>query len=153
MFVNALMLPQFDYLDIIYGRAGKTKLFELDLLYRKVAKIALNVEKMESTLKVYQDMKWLPLHIRRQLHIATYMHKIIHNKAPLQFQEKFKYVSGGSRSAERCNLYLPKSKSHKEFNFIGAKCWNSIPLKHRNINDSKLFSNTYKIHTDKVDIS
>ena len=41
MFVNALMLPQFDYLDIIYGRAGKTKLFELDLLYRKVAKIAL----------------------------------------------------------------------------------------------------------------
>ena len=76
MFVNALMLPQFDYLDIIYSKAGKTKLFELDLIYRKVAKIALNVDSKESTLKVYQDMKWLPLHIRRQLHMATYMHKL-----------------------------------------------------------------------------
>ena len=26
MFANALMLPQFDYLDIIYNKAGKTKL-------------------------------------------------------------------------------------------------------------------------------
>ena len=29
MFANSLMLPQFDYLDIIYSKAGKTKLFEL----------------------------------------------------------------------------------------------------------------------------
>ena len=76
--------------------------------------------------------------------MATHMHKIIHNKAPVQFQNKFNYVPGGSRSAERCNLYLPKSKSHKEFNFIGAKCWNSVPLKYRIIDDSKLFSSSYK---------
>ena len=89
-------------------------------------------------------MKWLPLHIRRQLHMATYMHKIIHNKAPSQFGEKFNYVSGGSRSGENCNLYLPKSKSHKEFTFTGAKCWNSVPNKLRNINDHKIFSKIYK---------
>ena len=43
-------------------------------------------------------------------------------------------------------MYLPKSKSHKEFHFIGAKykCWNTIPIKHRNIDDPKVFSNTYK---------
>ena len=41
MFANALMLPQFDYLDIIYSKAGKSKLRELDILYKKVvAKIA-----------------------------------------------------------------------------------------------------------------
>ena len=43
MFVNALMLPKFDYLDIIYSRAGKTRLFELDLLYRKIDETALGV--------------------------------------------------------------------------------------------------------------
>ena len=144
MFVNALMLPQFDYLDIIYGRAGKTKLFELDLLYRKVAKIALNVDKQESTLKVYHDMQWLPLHLRRQVHMATYMHKIIHEEAPIKLDDKFQYTSGGSRSAETCNLYLKKSKSHKEFYFLGAKCWNSVPTALRNINDSQSFSKKYK---------
>ena len=144
MFVNALMLPQFDYLDIIYGRAGKTKLFELDLLYRKVAKIALGVRKRESTLKVYHDMKWLPLHLRRQLHIATYMYKIINDIGPIKFSYKFQYISGGTRDGENCNLYLKKSKTHKEFNFLGAKCWNTIPNDVRVINDSQKFSKCYK---------
>ena len=35
MFANALMLPQFDYLDTIYSRASQCKLKELDVLYRK----------------------------------------------------------------------------------------------------------------------
>ena len=44
MFANALiLLPQFDYLDTIYCRANKTTLAELDVIYKKVAKIALDV--------------------------------------------------------------------------------------------------------------
>ena len=144
MFVNALMLPHFDYLDIIYGRCGKTKLFELDLLYRKVAKIALNVDMKESTLKVYKDMKWLPLHLRRQLHMATYTCKIINNEAPIKFDHKFQYISGGTRSGESCSLYLPKSKTHKEFPFLGAKCWNNIPSDLRCSSDPQCFSKRYK---------
>ena len=35
MFANALMLPQFDYLDIIWNKANKTKLTELDIIYKK----------------------------------------------------------------------------------------------------------------------
>ena len=72
------------------------------------------------------------------------MHKIIHNTAPSQFEDKFHYVSGGSRSSENCNLYLPKSKSHKEFSFTGVKCWNNIPIRLRTINNHKLFSKAYK---------
>ena len=41
MFANSLILPQFDYLDIIYCKTGKLRLNELDILYKKVAKIAL----------------------------------------------------------------------------------------------------------------
>ena len=73
MFANSLMLPQFDYLDIIWCRAGKTKLKELDILYKKTAKIALDYDIRGSLIKVYCDMKWLPLHLRRQLHLSTYM--------------------------------------------------------------------------------
>ena len=56
MFANALMLPLFDYLDIIYNRAGKSKLKELDILYKKVAKIALGVSTRESSITVYIEI-------------------------------------------------------------------------------------------------
>ena len=97
MFANALMLPHFDYLDTIYGRASKSKLHELDILYKKVGKIALGVEKTESSLNVYKDMKWLPLHLRQQVHLTTYMFNIIKGQSPSNFINKFKFISGGSR--------------------------------------------------------
>ena len=144
MFANALMLPQFDYLDIVWCKAGKTKLNELDILYKKVAKIALNVDKRESSLKVYEEMKWLPLHLRRQLHLSTYMHKIINGCSPVNFINKFEYISGGSRAGENCNLYTRKSRSHKQFYYLGAKCWNILPQSLRSTEDSKQFSILYK---------
>ena len=144
MFANALMLPHFDYLDTIYGRASRSKLHELDILYKKVAKIALGVEKTESSINVYRDMKWLPLHLRRQVHLSTYMFKIIKNQSPSNFINKFKYISGGSRNGSNCNLYTPKSPSLKNFYYLGAKAWNILPSHLRNMEDPKVFGNKYK---------
>ena len=144
MFANALTLPHFDYLDTIYGRASKKKLSGLDILYKKVAKIALGVEMTESSLNVYRDMKWLPLHLRRQLHLSSYMLKIINGYGPSNFMHKFSYVSGGSRDGTKCNLYMPKSNSLKQFYYLGAKAWNNLPQSLRLINDPKIFSKVYK---------
>ena len=144
MFANALMLPQFDYLDTIYNRASKTKLAELDTLYKKIAKIVLNVPQTESSINVYRDMKWLPLHLRRQLHLFNYMFRIINDNCPTNFMNKFSYISGGSRDGESCNLYLNRSTSNKNFYYLGAKCWNNIPSTLRNLSDVKSFSHSYK---------
>ena len=144
MFANALILPHFDYLDTIYGRATKTKLHELDILYKKVAKIALGVEKTESSLNVYKDMQWLPLHLRRQVHISSYMFKIINGHSPSNFMNKFKFISGGSRDGTNCNLYTPKSVNLKNFYYLGAKAWNVLPSNLRNMSDPKAFGKAYK---------
>ena len=156
MFANSLMLPYFDYLDIIWNKTYKTKLNELDILYKKIAKIALDYDKLESSLKVYKDMKWLPLHLRRQLHMSTYMFKIINGNSPPQLRDKFVYITGGSRDGNRCNLYTNKSKSHKQFFYLGAKCWNMLPQSLRQAETAKTFSNTLKyrllhcIESDKM---
>ena len=73
MFANALMLPQFDYLDIVWMRSAQTRLDEIDIIYKRVAKIALDYDIQESSIKVYRDMKWLPLQLRRQLHMVNYI--------------------------------------------------------------------------------
>ena len=140
MFANSLMLPYFDYLDIIWNKTTKTKLKELDILYKKIAKIALDYDILESSKKVYDDMRWLPLHLRRQLHITTYMFKIINGLSPPQLRNKFVYISGGSRDAEGCNLYTNKSKSHKHFFYLGVKCWNILPQPLRHADSAKSFS-------------
>ena len=127
MFANSLMLPQFDYLDTIYSRANKTKLAELDVLHRKVAKISLFASRTESSIIVYKDMKWLPLHLRRQLHLSSYMFKILNGYCPENVEDKFTYLSGGSRDGENCNLNVKRSKSLKHFNYLGSRTWNLIP--------------------------
>ena len=99
---------------------------------------------LESSKKVYHDMKWLPLHLRRQLHSSTYMYKILNEESPPQFREKFAYISGGSRGGENCNLYTNKSKTHKQFYYLGAKCWNIIPQSLRHAESAKHFSITFK---------
>ena len=139
MFANSLMLPYFDYLDVIWSRTTKTKLNELDILYKKIAKIALDYDMLESSKKVYQDMNWLPLHLRRQVHMTCYMYKVINGLSPPQLRDKFVYISGGSRDGENCNLYTKKSKSHKQFFYLGAKCWNILPQSLRQAESSKNF--------------
>ena len=89
-------------------------------------------------------MGWLPLHLRRQLHLSSYMYRIVNEICPKHFIGKFTYISGGSRGGENCNLYTQKSKSHKEFFYLGAKSWNAIPQKLRTSDSVKNFSNTFK---------
>ena len=120
------------------------RLKELDILYKKVAKIALSVEKTESSINVYRDMKWSALHLRRQVHLCTYMFKIINSQGPSNFINKFKFISGGSRDGSNCNLYTPKSPNLKNFYYLGAKAWNVLPTCLRNMKDSKAFSKAYK---------
>ena len=144
MFANALMLPHFDHLDIIWCKTYKNKLKELDIIYKKVAKIALDVTIRESSVEVYKNMSWLPLHLRRQLHLSCYMYRVLNRTCPSHFIGKFSYISGGSRDGENCNLYTHKSRSHKEFFYLGAKAWNIIPSALRTSESINKFKHTYK---------
>ena len=100
MFANALMLPHFDYLDIIWSKTFQTKLKELDIVYKKVAKVALDVNVTESSIEVYKNMGWLPLHLRRQLHLSSYMYRILNEICPRHFIGKLNYISVRSRDGE-----------------------------------------------------
>ena len=43
-----------------------------------------------------------------------------------------------------CNLYTPKSKSLKNFYYLGTKAWNSLPVDLRNMSDPKVFGKIFK---------
>ena len=89
-------------------------------------------------------MKWIPLHLRRQVHLSSYMFKILNGQSQSNFINKFNFITGGSRDGTNCNLYTPKSKNLKNFYYLGAKAWNSLPTDLRNMSDSKAFTNALK---------
>ena len=91
-------------------------------------------------------MNWLPLHLRRKVHLSSYMLKILSGQSPSNFINKFKFISGGSRDGANCNLYTPKSKNLKNFYYLGAKAWNSLPIDLRNMSDPKVFGKHFKSH-------
>ena len=110
-----------------------------------MAKIALDVPKTESSIKVYNDMKWLSLHLRLQLHTASYMYRIFNNDiCPSNSMSRFQYVPGGSRNGSSCNLYSNKSKTLKDSYYLGAKYWNNVPNSTREANDINSFIKSYK---------
>ena len=83
-------------------------------------------------------MKWLPLHLRRQVHLSSYVMKIIKGQGPSNFINKFNFVSGGSKDGANCNLYTPKSSSHKQSYYLGAMAWNNLPSYLIKIDNHKL---------------
>ena len=72
------------------------------------------------------------------------MFKIINSVAPPHLMNHFSYVSGGSRNSAKCNLYIKKTRTHKQFYYLGASCWNLLPQSLRNSEDPQKFSATYK---------
>ena len=69
--------------------------------------------------------------------------QIMNENCPTNFRNKFRFVSGG-RNSENCNLYVNRSASHKEFYYVGAKCWNNLPPDVRTSPDILSFSKSYK---------
>ena len=72
------------------------------------------------------------------------MFRIIKTHCPSNFINKFSYISGGSREGNNCNLYTNRSRTHKEFYYLGAKCWNIISHTLRDLDDVNKFSKAYK---------
>ena len=89
-------------------------------------------------------MERLPLHLRRQVYLSSYISKIIKGQGPSNFNNIYSYISGGSRDETNCNLYTPKSKNLKIFYCLGAKAWNHAPSNLRDMSDSNSFNKNYK---------
>ena len=54
---------------------------------------------------------------------------------------------------ESCNLYTIQSSSHKQFRYLGVKCWNLLPQSLRQAETIKDFSCTFKkMLLDSIDV-
>ena len=78
LFYNSLLLPVFDYGDLVWGDKNNVTLMnDLQVLQNKAAKIILDRPLYSSATDALVTLKWLNLEQRRSYHCCIYIYKCI----------------------------------------------------------------------------
>lgn len=127
---RSLLVPLFDYGDILFGLVSKKNLKKLNLVFNAVTRYAYNLKKYDHISNYRSALlgRNLTNHLKLRLSIQTY--KIINNPPPylLNF---FNYA----RSTRASLLVVPRCLSNnlkESFRHRAIKIWNDLPRSCRN---------------------
>ena len=77
---NSIILPLFDYADVIWGdKNNKGSMEDLQILQNKAGKVILGMPMGYSATKALDNLKWSKLHARRKQHRRVAVYKCMHN--------------------------------------------------------------------------
>ena len=140
-----MILPLFDYCDVVWASLNKGLADRIEKLQNRAARIITQCDYETRTAEVLGKLKWNTLGQRRQHHTVFMMHKTLNNKTPLYLSEKNKLVCESTAYNLRdsqVNVTLPKPKTEylkKSFSYRGPKLWNSLPSDIRRIQSGDSF--------------
>ena len=108
---NALILPLFDYADIVGGDKNNTSLADqLQILQNKAAKTILDAPYLSSSTAALSKLNWHPLTHRRYLHRMLTIYKLENNLTEFSFNLPKTNHSYNTR--RRDDIYLGKPKTN-----------------------------------------
>ena len=122
---KALILPYFDYCDIVWAGLNKGLSKRIDKLYNRAAQVITQSNWETRSADILKMLQWDTLDT----------HKILHNRAPEYLTEEINLVRDGTAYSLRDSIYnlaLQKPRTEilkKSFSYRGAKLWNSLPNK------------------------
>ena len=140
---KSMVLPYFDYADVIYSKAGETDLEKLQRLQNRALKVCLNLGIREDTEVIHRRCKTPLLINRRKEHLLNYMYKQKEQGTQLEIPKIH------TRTNDAPKFFLPQPNLHcftKSIKYAGARAWNKLPATLRNIPNYLSFKK--KIHTD-----
>ena len=79
---NAVVLPHFDYRDVLYGSACKYVTERLQKLQNRAGRLILHINRDSHVTysEIHNALNWESLHDRRNQHLLTYMFKSFKGK-------------------------------------------------------------------------
>ena len=129
---NALISPQFDYADIIWGGCGKVNSQRLQIVQNFAAKSITGNKKFDSATKSLTKLKFLKLDQRRHIHETVFTHKSLLFMNPDQINNTYlqQIPTCDTRQAARGKLTPPRHSTSKYQNsplYRSIKSWNTCP--------------------------
>ena len=129
---NSLILPLFDYADIIYDSANTKYTKQLQTLQNRAGRTILRISpfKHTSNYELHEILKWESLNTRRKKHINSMVFKCLNNLTAPYLKDSFKFLSHNYSLRSNGKLLLPKPRTEycrKMFAYRGASNFNDLP--------------------------
>ncbi|KAJ0172872.1 hypothetical protein K1T71_004733 [Dendrolimus kikuchii] len=139
MLAQSLLLPLIDYADACYLDITQEQLDKLERLQNVCIRFIFGLRKYDHISEFRNKLKWLPIRLRRNVHLLSLLHNILFNPCtPPYLKELFSFLyqshSCNLRSNENLLLTIPKHTSSfvgNSFAVQAVRLWNSLPLKIR----------------------
>ena len=127
---NTLILPLFDYGDVIWGdENNETIISELQILQNKAAKVLLGHPPQNSSTEALRSLDLKSLSARRFFHRCIAIHKCLIGETDFNFNfiKNQAVHSYNTRRSNILRLPLPRTYWGKQtFIYQAAKDWNSL---------------------------
>ena len=129
---NSLVLPLFDYADLIYDSATMKYTSQLQKIQNRAGRIILGINpyKHVSNHEIHQILNWDSLNTRRKKHLNSMVFKCLHDYSAPYLKESFNFMSRNYSLRSNGTLSLPKPKTEycrRMFSYRGACYYNELP--------------------------
>ena len=149
---DALVTPHFSYCDVVWGGANNTVSKDLQRTGNFAAKAMLGLKKRDSTSEALKRLNMMPLEKKRDVHLGVITHKLLQGKGPKELvtacqssaTRQHRHFTRHAARRDMASIQHRTTKSECSFAQRSVKCWNSIPLALRNIDNTSNFKKSYQ---------
>ena len=126
-----MVLPYFDYADIVIDKANKTELDKLQRAQNRCIKICLLMNVRTDTDYIHSTAKMPKLEARRKVHLRNFMYLQLCKPWLLDI----KSVNTRLRDAPLFKVKIANTLAYeRSVHHNGAIRWNNLPIEIRNVN-------------------
>ena len=131
-----MILPYFDYCDVIYQSACCNDLDKLQRLQNKCLKTCLGLHRLCETAEVHTRAKCSLLAPRRRAHLCNFMYGRLLKEQNVDNRN----IRTRRHDAPLFRVLFPHKESFKRsVQYSGAVTWNDLPINTRNIDSMSKF--------------
>ena len=138
---KSMLLPYFDYADILFHKANVSETGKLQTLQNKCLRICLGKNRRFSTNACHKLAEVPFLNDRREAHVNNFMYVRKNNKSLLNNRE----IRTGAHDAPLFKVVTPICEAFKRsIGYFGSSGWNKLPVATRKIDSFSAFKNNKK---------
>ena len=139
---KAMLLPYFDYADVIFDKAIDRDTSKLQKLQNRCLKICMGKERRFSTEVIHKLAEVPFLKDRREAHVLNFMYTRKLNVKLLNNRE----IRTRAHDAPLFNIKVPRCEAFKRsVGYSGGISWNILPPKERNTESFLAFKHLQKV--------
>ena len=142
---KAMLMPFFDYGDIVYMFSCSLELQKLDRHHKRGMKISINNSHLLNDVELHRKCNLSELDIRRRVHLRNYMYEIKNIDTNIMDNSEENNINTRLHDGPVFKVTHPNSEPIKRsVMYAGAVDWNNLDADIRNIDDNIKFKRAQK---------